>query len=165
MVNIDYTLILVIINFIILMFVLKKLLYKPLMDYLNKREGQIKQDLDEAKKNKASAEKILEEQKEVLRKAKEEARAIRDEAHKSARLQSEQILKDANEQRDTIIRDAQQMIDVELNKAKDSIQKEIGDFVVELTDKMIGKKLTKDEDLKFIDELIEQESKKESSGD
>jgi len=165
MVNIDYTLILVIINFIILMIVLKKLLYKPLMDFLNKRESQIKDDLEAAKKNKTAVEKILQEQKELLREAKEEAREIRDDAQKSARIQSEQILKEATEQRDIIIQEAQEMIDVEVIKAKESIQKEIGDFVVDLTDKIIGKKLTKDEDISFINELIAQERKKESSVD
>ncbi|HHI87681.1 MAG TPA: ATP synthase F0 subunit B [Candidatus Cloacimonetes bacterium] len=165
MVSIDYTLILVIINFIILMIVLKKLLYKPLMDFLNKRENQIKDDLDAARKNKTAAEKILEEQKELLREAKEQAREIRDEAQKSARIHSEQILKDATEQRDIIIREAQEMINVEVIKAKESIQKEIGNFVVELTDKVIGKKLSKDEDIKLINELIELELKKESPVD
>ncbi|MDP8227692.1 MAG: F0F1 ATP synthase subunit B [Candidatus Celaenobacter polaris] len=166
MVNIDYTLILVIVNFIILLIILKKLLYKPLMDYIQKRESQIRNDLKSAKKHKDKSEKILEEQKKLLRKAKEEARDIRDEATKSAKIQGEQILHDAAEQRDIIIQEAQEMIDVEVNKAKESIQSQIGDFVVELTDKIIGKKLTEDEDIKLINDMIKEESiKKESSVD
>jgi len=166
MVNIDYTLILVIVNFIILLIIMKKLLYKPLMDFINKRESQIRGDLKGAKKLKAESEKILEKQKELLRKAKEEARNIRDEATKSAKIQSEQILHDSEEKRDIIIQEAQEIIDVEVSKAKESIQSQIGDFVVELTDKIIGKKLTEDEDVKLINEMIKEEShKKESSVD
>jgi len=166
MVSIDYTLILVIVNFIILLIVLKKLLYKPLMDYINKRESQIREDLKGAKEHKDKSEKILEEQKELLRKAKEEARSMRDEAAKSAKIQGEQILHDAAEHRDVIIQEAQEVIDVEVNKAKETIQAQIGDFVIELTDKMIGKKLTEDEDIDLINEMIKEESsKKESSVD
>ncbi|MBN2017539.1 MAG: F0F1 ATP synthase subunit B [Candidatus Cloacimonetes bacterium] len=165
MVNIDYTLILVIVNFIILLIILKKLLYKPLMDFIRKRESQIKEDLESAQKHKESSEKILEEQKKLLRKAKEEARDIRDEAIKLSKIQSEEILHDAEAQRDVIIGEAQEMINVEVIKAKESIQKEIGEFVVDLTDRIIGKKLTEDEDLKLIDEMIKKESKKESSVD
>ena len=166
MVNIDYTLILVIVNFIILLIILKKLLYKPLMDFVNKRESQIRDDLEGAKEHKEESEKILEKQKELLRKAKEEARNIRDEATKSARIQSEQILHDSEEKRDIIIQEALEIIDVEVSKAKESIQSQIGDFVVELTDKIIGKKLTEDEDVKLINEMIKEEShKKESSVD
>lgn len=163
MVNIDYTLILVIVNFVILLIVLKKLLYKPLMDFIQKRESQIKDDLKSAKEHKDSSEKVLEEQKELLRKAKEEARDIRDEATRSAKVQGEQILHDAEAQREVIIHEAQNMIDVEVSRAKESIQKEIGEFVVDLTDKIIEKKLTKDEDIKLIDEMIKQESKKKES--
>ena len=166
MVSIDYTLILVIVNFIILLIIMKKLLYKPLMDYINKRESQIREDIKGAKEHKDKSEKILEEQKELLIKAKEEARDIRDEATRSAKIQGEQILHDAAEQRDIIIQESQEMIDVEVNKAKESIQAQIGDFVIELTDKIIGKKLTEDEDIKFIDDMIKEESiKRESSVD
>ncbi len=166
MVSIDYTLILVIVNFIILLIIMKKLLYKPLMDYINKRESQIREDLKSAKEHKDKSEKILEKQKELLIKAKEEARDIRDESKKIAKIQGEQILHDAAEQRDVIIQEAQEVIDVEVNKAKESIQTQIGDFVIELTDKMIGKKLTEDEDINLINEMIKEESsKKESSVD
>ena len=166
MVSIDYTLILVIVNFIILLIIMKKLLYKPLMDYINKRESQIREDIKGAKEHKDKSEKILEEQKELLIKAKEEARDIRDEATRSAKIQGEQILHDAAEQRDIIIQESQEMIDVEVNKAKESIQAQIGDFVIELTDKIIGKKLTEDEDIKLIDDMIKEESiKRESSVD
>ncbi len=166
MVSIDYTLILVIVNFIILLIIMKKLLYKPLMDYINKRESQIREDIKGAKEHKDKSDKILEEQKELLIKAKEEARDIRDEATRSAKIQGEQILHDAAEQRDIIIQESQEMIDVEVNKAKESIQSQIGDFVIELTDKIIGKKLTGDEDIKLIDDMIKEESiKKESSVD
>lgn len=136
------------------------------MDFIQKRESQIRNDLKSAKKHKDKSEKILEEQKKLLRKAKEEARDIRDEATKSAKIQSEQILHDSEKQRDIIIQEAQEVIDVEVNKAKESIQSQIGDFVVELTDKIIGKKLTEDEDIKLINEMIKEEScKKESSVD
>ncbi len=163
MVNIDYTLILVIVNFIVLLFILKKLLYKPLMDFINKRESQIRDDLQGAKELKEESTKILEKQKELLRKAKEEARSIRDEATKSAKIQSEQILHDSEKQRDVIIQEAQEIIDVEVNKAKESIQSQIGDFVIELTDKIIGKKLTEDDDVKLINDMIKEESKKKES--
>jgi len=91
---------------------------------------------------------------------------MRDEAAKSAKIQSEQILHDAEEQQDAIIQEAQEIIDVEVIKAKERIQSQIGDFVIELTDKIIGKKLTEDEDVKLINEMIKEESrKKESSVD
>ncbi len=163
MVSIDYTLILVIVNFIILLIIMKKLLYKPLMDFIQKRESQIRGDLKGAKENKDRSEKILKEQKELLIKAKEEAKDIREEAKKIAKIQGEQILHNAAEQRDVITQEAQEMIDVEVNKAKESIQSQIGDFVIELTDKIIGKKLTGDEDIKFIDNMIKEESRKKES--
>ncbi|MBC8527633.1 MAG: F0F1 ATP synthase subunit B [Candidatus Cloacimonetes bacterium] len=159
MVSIDYTLILVIVNFILLLIILKKLLYKPLMNYLAQREKQIKDDLDGAKQNKIDSEKLLESQKKTLQEARKEARELRDEVIKNAKISGEKIVQDAHAQKEVVVNEAQEIIQSEVKKAKRSIEKEIGRFVVSLTDKIIGKKFTKEQDLKLIDELIKSEMK------
>ena len=159
MVSIDYTLILVIINFVLLLVIMKKLLYKPLMDFLSQREKQIKDDLASAKNNKVESEKLIEKQKETLQKARKESRKLRDEVVKNAKISGEQIIRDAHEQNKIIIAEAQEVIQSEVKKAKKEIEKEIGEFVVSLTGKIIDKKFTDKDDLALIDNVIEMEIK------
>ncbi|MBC8313224.1 MAG: F0F1 ATP synthase subunit B [Candidatus Cloacimonetes bacterium] len=159
MVSIDYTLILVIINFVLLLVIMKKLLYKPLMDFLSQREKQIKDDLASAKNNKVESEKLIEKQKETLQKARKESRKLRDEVVKNAKISGEQIIRDAREQNEIIIAEAQEVIQSEVKKAKKEIEKEIGEFVVSLTGKIIDKKFTDKDDLALIDNVIEMEIK------
>lgn len=159
MISIDFTLILVILNFILLLIILKKLLYKSLVSFLNKRQKQIKDNLENAKRSQEESAKMLESQKEMLHKARKEAREIREEAITNAKITGEQILKAANTEKDVLMTETQKIIEGEVKKAKKSIEKEIGEFVVSLTDKIIGKKLTEKDDIKLINNLIKTERK------
>ena len=53
-----------IVNFSILLFLLNKLLFKPLGKYLNEREITIKNNIDQAEKTNQDAQALIEEQKE-----------------------------------------------------------------------------------------------------
>ncbi|MGC9337642.1 MAG: F0F1 ATP synthase subunit B [Candidatus Cloacimonadia bacterium] len=157
MISIDYTLIIVIINFVILLLILSKVLYKPLTSFLDKREKQIKEDLESAKKSRIQAEGLLKKQEKMLQEAKQEARKIRDDATAYAKKEEENIIQDAYKKRDAILEEAKKTVEAEVQKAKRQIQAEIGELVAGLTDRLIKKKLTEKDDLKLIDSLIASE--------
>lgn len=160
MVSIDYTLILVIINFVILLIVLKKLLYKPLSKFLTEREEQIKGDLDKASRKKKESEQILEEQKQLLREAKADAKDTREKAIKNSKLAAEEILKEAHQHKDNIVNDAQTVIENEVESAKKDLKDEIGQLVVNMAEKIIGKKLNDESDAELIKSVVQPGSEK-----
>ncbi|MCK4357208.1 MAG: F0F1 ATP synthase subunit B [Candidatus Cloacimonetes bacterium] len=160
MISIDFTFFIVILNFILLLIILKKLLYKPLINFLNKRQKQIKDDIENAQKSRDESTKILESQKKMLQEARKETRELRNEAIINAKIASEQIINEAHNQKESIIDEAQKMVKAEIKKAKRSIENEIGQFVISLTGKIIGKKLNKKDDIDLIDSLIKTEMKK-----
>ena len=59
MISIDYTLIIVILNFIVLLAVLNKILYKPIKKFLEERKQTIANDMDGAKKSREDAEELV----------------------------------------------------------------------------------------------------------
>ena len=159
MISIDFTFFIVILNFILLLIILKKLLYKPLINFLNKRQKQIKDDIENAQKSRDESTKILESQKKMLQEARKETRELRNEAIINAKIAGEQIINKAHTQKESIIGEAQKIVNAEVQKAKRSIENEIGQFVISLTGKIIGKKLNEKDDIVLIDNLIKSEIK------
>lgn len=131
-----------VVNFFLLMYILKRYLYQPLLDIIQKREKKIKDGLNNAVKaeqalaeaEKNMAEKIKEatlEADRILEKAKAEAKESREKTLNKAR---EEILNFKEETR----------VQLEREKAKimDEIRQESGDLIVELAGKFLKEKIS-----------------------
>ena len=55
-----------IVNFLIILYILKKLLYKSVLDMLKKRSDSIKEGIKQAEEGRLTLEKALEEEKKIL---------------------------------------------------------------------------------------------------
>lgn len=98
-----------IINFLILFFILKKFLYKPVLDILKKRQITIRDGIKQAEEARIKLEKVVIEEKNILRNAQlaakeiiEESRAesieLTKEMNESAKKQTEKMISNAREQ-------------------------------------------------------------------
>lgn len=98
-----------IVNFLIVLFILKKLLYKPVLDVLKKRQITIKEGLKQAEEAKIKLEKVVLEEKDILRQAqlqskkiiedaRQESTEITKEMNEAAKKQTEKLLNDTREQ-------------------------------------------------------------------
>ena len=76
MISIDYSLIIVILNFVLLLIVLNKILYKPIKKFLSERQQKIASDLDEAKASRKQAEELVEQKSNELKQSAEEIRKM-----------------------------------------------------------------------------------------
>ena len=74
-----------IINFLILLYLLNRFLTKPLSQFLTNRSESIKQNIEAAESSRTDAEKILKEQKELLKQAHQESQEIRKKAEESSK--------------------------------------------------------------------------------
>src|ERR1035437_2709692 len=73
-----------IVNFLIILFLLKKFLYKPVLDMLKKRKDDIEKGVKDAEEGRLTLEKALEEEKKILRIAQEQSKKIIDDAGNQA---------------------------------------------------------------------------------
>jgi F-type H+-transporting ATPase subunit b len=98
-----------IINFLIILFILKKYLYKPVLDTLKKRQNAIKEGLKQAEDARIKLEKVVVEERNILRNAQLQSKKIIEDAkqesiqvakqmNEESRKQTEKLLKDAKEQ-------------------------------------------------------------------
>ena len=143
-----------IVNFLVLLFVLYKFAYGPVLAMLDKRQKKIEKglkDADEAHKKLAESE---EKQKEILRKARTEAKDIVEKAHIQAEKSKSEIAGEAKKQSEKIIANAKDQIEQEKNKMITEVKSEIGSLVVAATEKIIGEKIDEKKDKELIEKSI-----------
>ena len=84
MFNFNMTLVAQIVNFIILLLLLTKLAYKPLLKAMAERRARIANDLEAAEKERQAAEQLRQEYQQQMQEARAQAQAIIDKSVKTA---------------------------------------------------------------------------------
>jgi len=143
-----------IINFAILVIILFKFGKKPLGDFLKKRTELIEKTLNEAREAKEAALKALREAEERVKTKDAEVKAILDAAKKSGELERDRIIEESAKLKEKILEQAKTNIDYELKHAKESIKAEAVELAMELAEKKLKEKLTKEEQEKLLDESL-----------
>ena len=91
-----------IINFVIMIFVLTKLLYKPILKGLEKRRQKIEEGLKLTETVKIEEEHLQKRREEMVKEARIEARAILEEAKKAAKDASDEIINQGKQEVQTL---------------------------------------------------------------
>lgn len=127
--------------FLLLLFVLHKFAWKPILEAINEREITIVDSLNQAKLAKKEVENLKSENENIIRAAKVE----RDAILKEARDIKDQIVGDAKgiakSEADKIIEQARQSIQSEKLAAMDDIKKQIGSLSVNIAESILKQKL------------------------
>lgn len=131
-------------TFIILLFLLAKFAWKPILNAVNDREVTIIDALNQAKLAKQEMAKLKEDNERILR----EARAERDGILKEAREMKDKIVNEAKERAkvegEKMIAAARQSIQSEKNAAMAEIKSQIGTLSVNIAENILREKLNND---------------------
>lgn len=143
------------ITFGIVLWILGKYAWKPIMKSLKEREETIQGSLDAAKKAKEEIEKLKDENKKIMA----EARAERDNILKEAKEIREKMLReaenDAKLKADKILEDTRLQIESEKKKAIDELKASVADLTIEISEKILRKELeNKDKQKEYINQLV-----------
>lgn len=155
MVNINATLIAQILNFLVLVFVLAKFAYKPLLNMMEERKNKIASDLEAADQAKADAEAVKAEYAAKLADARQEAQAIIDNARKTAQAAHDKIMADTKAEQEQVIAAARESIAMEQKKAMDEVRAQVISLSMIAAGKIVEKKLGSDEDKKLAGEIVD----------
>jgi F-type H+-transporting ATPase subunit b len=154
MVDISFTMILQWIIFGILFFLLTKLLYRPLLDYLDRRRNEVEATLKEADRTRQEAEDRLEEYRKRLAGAEEEGREIKFQARAEGQKEREEILSQARLEASRVMERGRQEIDLQEKKARARLRKETVDLSINIAEKLMVRKLDREEQRKIIQRSI-----------
>lgn len=143
-----------VITFIILLFVLKRVAWKPILTALDKRENDIKESLTQAEKAKNEAKMILEENQANLAKAEEESRKIIEQSRTYAESLKEQLMRESKEQAKKIVDDASSEIQRNKDAAFEELKGQIAEIAVGAAEKIIRDTLDAQKSKQVIDKYL-----------
>ena len=145
-----------ILTFLVLLTLLAKFAWGPLLKALESRQETIRRSLDDAQKAKAELERIQQESAQIVRQARVDADAIITQSRADGAQLREEIRAKAKEDADGIIKNAERQIQLETTRAIQQIRHEAIDLSVEIASKIIQRNLTKEDNQRLIDEAIRQ---------
>ena len=154
LINLDKSLIVQLVNFIILLIILQRFLYKPLLAKMEERTAAIKRSLDEAQAARADAVRQQEENATQLRAAYAEAASIRDQALREAEEAGRKQLEAAQAQARKLVEDTKAQLDGEIRKARDDLRRETTDLALAVAEKLVRRTLRDEDHRKIVADAI-----------
>lgn len=129
------------ITFLLLLMLLSKYAWGPILAAMNAREEGIKGDLDNARREREEALKLVEEHRALINLArKERADAVEAGRRDAERLKAE-ILEEARKQREQLMKQAETQIEAGLRQARAGLKGEAADLAIQAAGKLMGKNL------------------------
>jgi F-type H+-transporting ATPase subunit b len=142
--------------FLILLVLLRKFAWGPLMGIMKERQSHINSEIDAAEKSRQEAKSYLETQVAELKKAKEEAKSIIDNAKKQGEAQGEAIIKASRDEAERVKEAALAEIASEKEKAVATLRQEVAALSVKIASKVIAKELDESSQEKLINEYLQE---------
>jgi F-type H+-transporting ATPase subunit b len=143
-----------IVVFLVLLFVLKKFAWKPMLDGLQRREQNIRAAMEEAQRARDEAQKIQSQFQAQMNQASERVREMMDSARKDAQqLNDEMVAKAKSEitaERDRLRRE----IDSARDQALSEIWKQTAQLASQISAKAIRRGLNEDDHRRLVDEAL-----------
>jgi F-type H+-transporting ATPase subunit b len=143
-----------IVTFVLLLIVLRKFAWKPLLAALHDRESSIRGTLEHAENTKAEAERILEENRAQLAKAGEEAKKVLAEGRALGEKLKNEIVEQANAQSRRMVDQARLEIERDKDAAIAQLRGEVATLALEAAGKILNETLDARKHKALIDESL-----------
>lgn len=151
-IHFDLTLVVQAVSFLLLVYILRRFAWNPLMNMMEERRNQIEANIANAEKERLQAEQIKREYQEEMRKARQEAQEVIAKATKLSEQRAAEILAVAQVEAEKIKKSALVDIERERDLAIAQVQAQVADLSVAVAEKIIRKNL----DVKGQEDMIEQ---------
>jgi F-type H+-transporting ATPase subunit b len=130
-----------IVNFILLIIILRATLYKPVLNRLNQRRERIAQSMKDAERVSAAAREAEQQKAQVLEQAQRQAQEVRSQATRDAEKIAQDIRGRADQEATDIRMKAQADAQKQVEMAVTAANKQIADLAIMATEKLLGREL------------------------
>ena len=148
-----------VITFVLLLLLLRKVAWKPILSALDKRESDIKESLEQAEKAKEEAQKILDQNQANLAKAEDESKKIIEQSRAYAENLKEQLMKDSKEQAKKIVEDASDEIQRQKDAAFEELKIQIAEIAVNAAEKIIKQNVDAEKNKQIVAKYLDEVTK------
>src|SRR5262252_2969712 len=145
-----------ILTFLVLLALLAKFAWRPLLQALEARQQAIRKSLDDAQQAKQELERLNAESAQIVARARVEADAIISQSRSDGERLREEIRQKARTEADNIVKNAERQIQLETTRALELIRHEAVDLSVTIASKILQRNLTKADNERLIDEALRQ---------
>jgi F-type H+-transporting ATPase subunit b len=142
------------ITFIALILVLSRYAFGPIVKMLDERERSIRGAIDQAKKEREEAEKLLAQQKESLLKAQREAAELAKRSQQEMEAYRSQLTAQAKKESDELVASARKQIEEEKVKAVAELRAQVADLAVGAASRIVRSSLDDKTQRQLVDEYI-----------
>ncbi len=145
------------VNFVLLMFILRAFLYKPILGMLEQRRARIAQSMKEVERASVAAREAEQEKAKVLEAARREAQEIRAQATRDTEKIAQDIRARAEQEATDIRMKSQADAKAQVEAALSDANKQIADLAIAATEKLLGRELSnKGEQQRLVEEFLAQ---------
>ena len=154
LIEINWTLGVQLISFLLLLAVLYKLTYRPLLAALEGRTSAIQQQLAEAQAAREEAQRQLGAMEERIRAAQADAQALRERALREAGELRERLSAEARQEAARLIEAAQAQIGQEVRRARTELRAEVGTLAIQIAERLVRKSLNDEDHQRLVRDAL-----------
>jgi len=145
-----------ILTFLVLVGLLAKFAWRPLLEALERRQATIAKALDDAKQARQELERLQKESAEIMRQARVEAEAIIARSRTDAEALREELKQRSRAEAAAIVKNAEQQIQLETARAIQQIRHEAVDLSVTIASKILQRQVSKEDNAALIEATLRQ---------
>ncbi len=145
-----------IINFLVILAILYKFFYNPVIKFLDNRSDEIRRNITEAEQARAEAEAMLEDYRNKLAGARQEAQEIVARATRVGEEARAALLEQSRAEAATLLEKAHQEIQRERDEALKALRQEVATLAVMVAEKILGRTVAKEDHIKMVDQFLDE---------
>jgi F-type H+-transporting ATPase subunit b len=145
-----------ILTFLVLLTLLAKFAWRPLLQALESRQEAIRKSLDDAQQAKRELERLQLQSAQIIKDARIEAESIISGSRTDAERVREEMKVKARAEAANIVQNAERQIRLETGRALQQIRHEAADLSVMIASKLIQRNLSKEDNEKLIEDALRQ---------
>ena len=145
-----------ILTFLVLVGLLAKFAWRPLLDALDRRQATITKSLDDAQKARQELERLQQESARMLASARAEAETIVSRSRADAEVVREEIKQKSRAEAAAIVKNAENQIQLETARALQQIRQEAVELSVAIASKILQRNVSKEDNERLIEQTLQQ---------
>ena len=142
------------INFVVLIFLLRKILYRPVVAMLDERQRRIRESIEQAERVRLEAERADQERQAQLAETRRQVREMLDQATQTAERIRSDAHQQAQQEADRLVERARQEAATERAQAMADLRREVGNLAVLAAGRVIGRNLDDQAQRQLVEEFL-----------
>ena len=156
MLRLDFNLVLEMINLVVLFLILRKFLFRPVMNIMEKRKAMIAEGLKNADEQQEAARELKKQYEDALSGAKDESLRMIEQAKLDARTEYDRILKEADAQAGNLLVTARETIDLEREQSLRDMKSQVAGLAMEAAKKLVTQQCQADDGRAIYDQFLKE---------